>query len=387
MSGSGRKVLISGARAPVALGFGRAFATAGYEVHFVDSVDSFMVRWSCFGAGRLHRVPAPKQEFQSFRNAIDALIGELDPCLIIPTCEEVFYLSQAAELDGFADRLLAPSLGTLRRLHSKAEFAQLAGECGLKPPRTWRANCTDELRAYEERSGELVFKPEFSRFGAQTLIRPASDQVKRLRSSPDKPWVIQEYISGEEVCVWSAARGGKLVAAAGYRPKWIFGGASAYFQKDDDPRLIEVCRKLAAHTHATGQLSLDLIRTSEGDLRPIECNPRAVSGVQLFDGDLRLANALAGQHPELVTPGVGACHIGPAFWSAAVSRSLRRGSLAEAVRDASSSQEVLTRSGGLGVSLGAILDFARFALKGAAASRSSTQESTADIEWNGERIA
>ncbi|MDQ3079622.1 MAG: hypothetical protein M3R03_06455 [Pseudomonadota bacterium] len=380
-------MLISGARAPVALGFGRAFAAAGYEVHFVDSVDSLMVRWSCFGAGRLHRVPGPKGQFAAFRKAIGALIGKLDPCLIIPTCEEVFYLSQAAELDGFADLLLAPPLKTLRSLHSKAEFAQLAGECGLKPPRTWRATCADDLREYEERSSELVFKPEFSRFGAETLVRPAKDQVKKLRASRDKPWVIQEYISGEEVCVWSAARAGKLVAAAGYRPKWHFGGASAYFERDDDPGLIEACEKLAAHTQATGQLSLDLIRSAKGELRPIECNPRAVSGVQLFDGDPRLAQALAGQRSELVTPRVEACHVGPAFWLAAVAGSVRRGGLAHALRDAGRSRELLTRSGGVGVPIGAMLDAARFALKGVRAGRSSVEESTADIEWNGGRIA
>ncbi len=381
MSAPGKRILISGARAPVALAFGRAFAAAGFEVHFVDSVDSLMIRCSCFGADRLHRVPAPKWEFQSFREAIGRLIGELEPCLIVPTCEEVFYLAQAAELDGFSDRLFAPPLETLRRLHSKAEFAQLAGECGLNPPRTWRATCADDLRSFEDRSHDLVFKPEFSRFGAETLVRPAKDQVKGLQVGPDKPWVIQEYIAGEEVCVWSAARAGKLVASSGYRPKWHFGGASAYFERDDDPLLIDACRKLAAQTQATGQLSLDLIRTADGVLRPIECNPRAVSGVQLFDGDPRMAEALAGRSPEMVTPRLEACHVGPAFWPAAVARSLR-GGLADALRDAGNSHDVLGRSGGL-VPLGAMVDFARFALKGARASRSSIEESTADIEWNG----
>jgi predicted ATP-grasp superfamily ATP-dependent carboligase len=379
--------LISGARAPVSLGFGRAFAAAGYEVHFVDSVDSMMVRWSCFGGGRLRRVPPPKLQFEAFRKAIRALIGKLDPCLIIPTCEEVFYLSQAAQLDGFSERLFAPPLETLRRLHSKAEFAELARECGLTPPQTWRVTSAEQLSAFEERSGELVFKPEFSRFGAETLVRPAKGRVIGLQVGPDQPWVIQEYIAGEEVSVWSAARGGTLVAAAGYRPKWVLGGASAYFERDDDPGLIDACRKLAARTQATGQLSLDLIRKPDGELRPIECNPRAVSGVQLFDGDARLAHALTGELPELVTPLVKARHVGIAFWPAAVAGSVRRGALAEALGDAGRSRELLTRSGGLAVSCGALLDAGRFALKAARAGRSSRGESTADIEWNGERIA
>jgi glutathione synthase/RimK-type ligase-like ATP-grasp enzyme len=379
-------VLISGARAPVALGIGAAFRAAGFDVHFVDSVPSLMIRWSAFGPDRVHRVRPPRSEFDGFSQDIQALIARLEPSLVIPTCEEVFYLAQAAALAGFEDRLFAPPPALLRRLHSKSEFAELALACELQPPRTSRAASVDELRSFEAQSRELVFKPEFSRFGAETLVRPPAGQLAKLEASPDRAWVVQEFLDGEEVCVWSAARDGRLLAAAGYRPKWHFGGASSYFLRDQDPALAEICRKLAAATGMTGQLSLDLIRTPDGRLRPIECNPRAVSGVQLFAGDARLARTLIGDEPELLTPRMEASHVGPAFWSAAVAGMFSRGRFSEALRDARPSQEVLTRNGGTPVAIGAVVDFARFAMKGLVSSRSSTQESTADIEWNGEAI-
>ncbi|HEV2080211.1 MAG TPA: hypothetical protein VGR19_10010 [Allosphingosinicella sp.] len=379
-------VLISGARAPVALGIGRAFEAAGFQVDLVDSVSSFMVRWSSLRGNKMHRVRAPRADFQGFREDMRALISELRPGLIIPTCEEVFYLAGAAELDGYQDRLFAPPLSLLRRLHSKAQFAELAVASGLEPPRTWRVTAPDELRSFPESSRDLVFKPEFSRFGAETLVRPAAGKLATLDVSEDKPWVVQEYVDGEEVCVWSAARGGRLIAASGYRPMWHFGGASSYFLRDRDPGLVESCRKLAAATGITGQISLDLMRTSDGTLRPIECNPRAVSGVQLFAGDARLASALIGEEPGLLTPAIAACHVGPAFWSAAAARAVSTRSFSDAGGDARRSQDVLSGNGGTRVALGAVLDFTRFAVKGLISSRSSTQESTADIEWNGEAI-
>ncbi|MEO6360476.1 MAG: ATP-grasp domain-containing protein [Sphingomicrobium sp.] len=382
----GASILISGARAPVALGIGRAFEAAGFDVHFVDSVPSLMTRWSGFGRARLHRVPPPKSEFGKFRADFRALVDEIDPLLIVPTCEEVFYLSQAAVLDGFERRLFAPSLPILRRLHSKFEFAELARDCGLEPPLTWRATSADDLQSHRSRSRDLVFKPEFSRFGAETLIRPAGAEVTKLNAGPDKAWVVQEFVEGEEVCVWSAARDGRLLALAGYLPKWRFGGASSYFLRDDDPALVDLCRTLAASVGMTGQMSIDCIRTKGGKLRPIECNPRAVSGANLFGGDARLALALINGPSGLLMPELQACHVGPAFWSAAIARLVRTGGLIEAVRDAKRSSGVLTDNGGPRAAVGGLLDFARFALKGAIASRSSTQESTADIEWNGEPI-
>lgn len=345
-----------------------------------------MVRWSSLRGKKMHRVRAARAEFREFREDMRALISELRPSLIIPTCEEIFYLSRAAELDGYQGRLFAPPLPLLRRLHSKAQFAELALATGLQPPRTWRVTTQDELRSFRASSRELVFKPEFSRFGVETLVRPDAGKLATLEVSEDKAWVVQEYVDGEEVCVWSASRDGRLVAASGYRPMWHFGGASSYFLRDEDPGLAESCRKLAAVTGMTGQISLDLIRTPDGTLRPIECNPRAVSGVQLFAGDPRLASALMAEEPGLLTPAIGACHVGPAFWSAAAARAVSTRSFSEAAADARRSHEVLSGNGGARVALGAIVDFTRFAVKGLFSSRSSTQESTADIEWNGEAI-
>jgi hypothetical protein len=308
------------------------------------------------------------------------LVDRLQPDILFPTCEEVFFLARAAAIDGYADQLFAPPLKILRALHSKAQMIELAGQAGLDPPRTWVVASAEELGPFERLCGNLVFKPEFSRFAAQTLVRPAPHQFAKILPTRDKRWVVQEFVAGEEVSVWSAARAGGLIAVAGYRPLWQFGGAGAYFRADSDPGLVEACAAIARQSGITGQISLDLIRTAEGKLRPIECNPRAVSGVQLLTGGAALADVLTGRAGGCLTARETACYIGPAFWSAAASRGLRH----NALRDARHADEVLGRTGDRWTGLGAVLDFARFALKALAAGHSSGIESTADIEWNGE---
>ena len=57
------KVLITGARAPVAVDLARAFAAAGHEVHLADSVTPWAARWSKAKRGRIVRLPPARHEF------------------------------------------------------------------------------------------------------------------------------------------------------------------------------------------------------------------------------------------------------------------------------------------------------------------------------------
>ena len=69
----------------------------------------------------------------------------------------------------------------------------------------------------------LVLKPEFSRFAASTLVRPTPRAIARLRPCAEMPWVVQPFIAGEEVCLWSAVHRGAVTALAIYRPRWRHG--------------------------------------------------------------------------------------------------------------------------------------------------------------------
>jgi hypothetical protein len=120
-------------------------------------------------------------------------------------------------------------------------------------------------------------------------------------------------------------------------------------------------------------------------VRPIECNPRGVSGIHLFDGDARLAQALLGKAP-LQTPEARARHLAPAMWLFGAPYALANGKLVQFKRDLAHSRDVLSVAGEPWLGLGALLDAGRFTLVGLSRGRSASGQSTDDIEWNGEVI-
>ncbi len=375
-------VLITGARAPIARDLGRSFQDAGWTVHLADCLHSWRVRFS--QGPPFHRYASPRYAFETFCADLSALIHRLDPQWILPTCEEVFYVAAAGARLGIADRVFAPPLSILRQLHSKVDFAALAQHCGLAAPQTRRATSASDLAVWRSRSSQLVFKPEFSRFASAVLVKP--DGIDHLTATTEYPWAVQDFVAGEELCLWSAAIKGEMVAFAAYKPLWRRGRSSSfYFETDRDPALLSVARAIAKETHATGQISIDAIRRVDGTIAPIECNPRGISGIHLFDADPRLARAMVGEN-ALALPTGAARHIAIAMWLFGAPQALAEGRFGEFRRDLARSRDVLSLSGEPFIVPGALLDAGLLAITGLWSGRSASRQSTSDIEWNGEPI-
>lgn len=381
-----RTVIVTGARAPVAIDIARAFTAAGFQVRLADSVTPWAARLSG-GDWPIDRIPSPRHDYSSFRAAMLGLVHQYDAVLVVPTCEEVFYTSAAAHADRYEDRVFAPQLETLRKLHSKFEFAMFARKLGIAAPPTWSFTHPEQLSAIPYSPNQLVFKPEFSRFAVATSIRPDARALARIRPSPAHPWVAQLFIAGEEICLWSAAREGRITAIAAYRPRWRHGRSAAYaFEAFDCPAAETVARKIAAATAMTGHLSFDFILTAEGEAVPIECNPRAVSGVHLFDGSAALAHAIAGEvQGEPVRATAELRYLAPAMALLGPLPAVA-GRWREYVADWRRGADAISRPGDRLPLLGTMIDAARFAAVGLSRLRSPTGQTTDDIEWNGEAI-
>ncbi len=378
-----RTIILTGARAPVAVDLARSFAAAGYEVHLADSVTPWAARMSRH-VRATHLLAPPRTEFAAFASGLRTLAARLDPVAIVPTCEEIFYLAAAA--DDLGGRVLAPPLSLLRALHSKVDFAEYVRTLGIPAPETWRIESRADLDALPLDPDALVFKPEFSRFATHTLIRPKAADLARLAPTPERPWAAQLFIAGEELCLWSFARAGRIVAGVTYRPVWRHGRAAAYaFEVVDCPNAIEIARTVAADGAMTGHLSFDLIVTPDGAIMPIECNPRAVSGLHLFDAQPALAHAMLGEDVDPV-PGGELSYLSPAMAMLGLPTALIKGRLPSFVADWRRGHDSIGRPGDRMPVIGTMLDAARFTAKAVRARHSPTSATTDDIEWNGEAI-
>ena len=212
------RVLVTGARAPAALDIARSLKAAGFEVHMADCVPARIARWSCAPTA-VHRHASPVREPARFAADIRGLLDRLDPTAVIPTCEEVFHLVALAEADGWAERLFAPPMDRLTRLHHKGQFSDLCRTLSLSMPDTTTATDTDALMTQAAR-GDVVVKPAWSRFGSRTLIGPTPRQLARLSPSHNQSWIVQDRVQGAEVSLYAMAHEGQVSAFCAYLSDW-----------------------------------------------------------------------------------------------------------------------------------------------------------------------
>jgi hypothetical protein len=356
---------------------------------------------------RNHAVPSPRFDQDGFLAALDAVIRAEGIALVVPTCEEVFHVS--AGLDRLPCEVLAPPRAQLRRLHSKWQFiADLAARAeraatgarrteaspsgvrltGVRLPRTLRvdgpAGLAEALAAFPV-GAQVVLKPVFSRFGTHVRVHRIGDPPPELAATPAQPWVVQEFVSGPMVCTYAVARDGDLRAFAAYRGDFTAGpGASIYFAPFAHAALEAWVREFVAAERFTGQISFDFIE-ADGTFTPLECNPRATSGVHLFGPGDGLVEALLGTCNATARPRPETRSMrGLAMWAYALPKVRSLSSLARwaaavgAAKDALYRQEdpwPLWQQAVLLASLGRIARREGISL---------IEASTWDIEWNGE---
>jgi len=325
-------VLLTGGRAPCTLALARLFHVAGHRVLVAESVKHHLCRVSK-AVERSFRVPPPNGEPGAFAAALAEIIVAEQVDVLIPTCEEIFFV--ALGLDRLAPlcRVWASPIGQLQELHDKWRFARLAERLGLAVPETrlvasgedWlalagagRVGEAGELAeagesqgsmenrkpgvadaAEEWLGGRLVLKPAYSRFASQVLFLGAADDAgERLRTLMDKqpvlsaatPWVAQRMVEGRHLCTYSIAYEGVLIAHAAYPCLYRVGvGATVHYEPMRHEGALAWVRRFVAGTGFTGQIAFDFIEAQgnggeAGVLYALECNPRATSGIHLFEG-------------------------------------------------------------------------------------------------------
>lgn len=382
-------VLILGARAPVAADHARRFAAQGWTVHVADSIPCRIAGWSRAVRQAVALAP-PRFDPAGFVAGLSDAIRRLDVDLVVPTCEEVFYLSRYRSALPASCRILADDFDKLRTLHSKWDFLREAGACGGDAPESALVRSLAEARDWADGAG-VVLKPEFSRFGVHVRLYPDGVPDDAPPLADLGRWVVQRHRRGQELCSYSVAHEGRLLAHAVYRPAYRLARSSSYyFAHHASPRIAAFAERFVARMRFTGQIAFDWI--DAGDDRPgvIECNPRAISGVHLFGLADALPAALAGSEsgaaPVMPTGG-RARMIAPVMASAGLAQALANGRLAPWRRDFLAADDVIGVPGDRATVAGAAADMA-FCLLLALRRRCTLREAaTRDIEWDGEALA
>jgi hypothetical protein len=379
-------VLITGTRAPAAIDLGRSFAREGWRVLGADRLAWPIARRSRAFAAH-HRLPRANADHRAFADRLIALVEREGVDLIVPTCEEAFFIARHKERIETRCRVAVSDFETMRKLHDKTGLPALVAGLGIEAPETYRAETRAELEDVLERLGDgVVLKPAFSRFGSRALIRPSAAAIAMVRPAPCDPWAVQRFVDGDEVCIYGVARAGILTAFSAYRPEYRVGkGSSIMFRPAIVPALQTFASAFAARYRIEGQFAFDTIRARDGRWFALECNPRATSGVHMFDPADRLATAFTGD-AMIPQSRDGASMVGLAMLLIALPRSLVFGGFGAAARAWRLAEDVVARKGDRGPGLTQWLALGEGLTLALRHHCSPLAATTSDIEWNGEAL-
>ena len=377
------RVLILGGRAPVAVDHARRFASQGWTVHIGDSLPARLSGWSK-SVAKTVRLPPPRDALPAFAAELSAVIQRERIDVLLPTCEEVFFVSRVRDRLPEACNVFAAPFEQLRQLHSKWTFLTHARDCGIDVPESARVHDIDAARQWARGRG-VVLKPEFSRFGVHVRLYPQGipDDAPPLMSLGT--WIVQAFRHGTEICSYSIAVRGQLRAHVAYRPSYRLAKSSSYyFDPVSAPRIQERVEQFVAQLGFTGQISFDWIESSTGALHALECNPRAISGLHLFDAHDPLPAAIAGESGPLIAPVKPAPRMLAAIMlTLGLPAAVRRSAAKQWYRDWSRARDALALPGDNGPAFGAIADMASLVRISARDRCSLRVASTRDIEWDG----
>jgi len=108
--------------------------------------------------------------------------------------------------------------------------------------------------------------------------------LENVLPTAEYPWVVQQFIEGKEHCSYSLVKEGEVISHAVYHPKYRVGkGSGIYFDVTQPAAILDFVKEFSAATQFTGQLAFDFIEDENGKFFVLECNPRATSGIHLFN--------------------------------------------------------------------------------------------------------
>lgn len=296
-----KRILITGAKMTKALQLARSFYRDGHEVYLVETHKYWLSahRFSRAVKGFV-TVPAPEKDPDGYCKALLNIAKEQRIDLFVPVSSPV-----ASYYDSLAKKALAPYCESLHLdaeetliLDDKYAFCKKAQALGLSAPEVFRITDPQQILDFDfARDGrQYILKSipydSVMRLNLTKLPFPGMEPyVRSLPISESKPWVMQEFIAGQEYCFHATVRKGKirLHCCARSSPFQV-----NYEQADNLPTyqaIYQWVETFVTKMNLTGQVCFDMIQTESGEVYPIECNPRLHSAITMFHDHPGVATA------------------------------------------------------------------------------------------------
>ena len=319
-----KNILISGGKMTKALQLARFFHAAGHRVVLTETHKYWLSghRFSR-AVNKFYTTPVPEKDSQVYTQAIIDIVKRENIDIYIPV---------TSPIASYYDALAKPALSeycevfhidapTCEMLDDKFAFSEKARSFGLSVPKSFKITTPEQVLNFDF-SGETrkyiiksipydsVRRLDLTKLPCETTEETEAF-VRSLPISPQKPWIMQEFIPGKEYCTHSTVRDGVLRLHCCCE-------SSAFqvnYENVEHPKIREWVTHFVKELGVTGQLSFDFIEAEDGEIYAIECNPRTHSAITIFHDQLQqAANAYLSKEP-ITEPLQALPNSKPTYWT------------------------------------------------------------------------
>ena len=280
-----------------ALQLARLFKARGFRVilaetkkyrltahRFSLAVDEFVV------------IPSPREGQEIYTEGLVAAVKDAQADIFLPVASPLasVYDAKAHEALSAHCQVLHWDARRAEILDDKEQFCRQAAEYNLPSPKVFRITDRQQLETFpfQEHANPFILKSipydSVTRLDLRTLPHEnLSERLDQLEINEEHPWVLQEFVRGREYCTHGTMIDGtlSLYCCCASSPFQV------NYQHEDLPKIEAWVTQFAERFGGTGQASFDFIVTNDGEVRPIECNPRTHSAITAFHANSEAANA------------------------------------------------------------------------------------------------
>lgn len=316
-----KNILIAGARMTKTLQLARSFHAAGHRVILIDT-EKFWLNGNQFSntVAKFYTVPDPNQDLEGYTKELQAIAKAENIDLFIPVAIFAVIYPEGMEqhpLSGYCE-VFHYERDVVQMLDDKFAFAEKARSLSLPVPQSYKITSPKQVLDFDfsqEKHQYILKSIPYDPIRRLDLTKLPCDTpeataafVNRLPISEKKPWIMQEFIPGQEYCTHSTVRNGKSTL-------YCCCKSSAFqvnYESIDKPEIREWIDRFLEGIGGTGQASFDVIQAADGTVYPIECNPRTHSAITLFYNHPGVANAYL--NPEPTVESLQPLDSKPTYW-------------------------------------------------------------------------
>lgn len=318
-----KNIMLTGGKMTKALQLARSFHMVGHRVVLVETHKYWLTGHRFSNAvDRFYTVPAPEKDPEGYSQALLAIAKQEKIDVYVPVCSPVasYYDSLAKSVLSGCCEVFHFDAEVTQMLDDKSAFAEKARSLGLSVPKSCKITNPEQVINFDFSHAERPYilksipydsvrRLNLTKLPCTTPSETAAF-VKSLPISPEKPWIMQEFIPGQEYCTHSTVRNGELRMHCCCE-------SSAFqvnYENVDKPEILAWVRHFVKELGITGQASFDFIQAEDGSVYAIECNPRTHSAITMFYDRAGVADAYLSNEPY-VEPLQPLATSKPTYWT------------------------------------------------------------------------